>query len=53
MTAPPFVGLTGGFGAGKSVALAALSRLGAATISTDRVVHDLYEDSEVREQLFW
>ena len=49
MTAPPFVGLTGGIGAGKSEALAALSRLGAATISTDQVVHDLYEDPAVRD----
>ena len=49
MSAPPFVGLTGGIGAGKSEALAALGRLGAATISTDKVVHDLYEDSEVRD----
>ena len=49
MTAPPFVGLTGGIGAGKSEALAALSRLGAATISTDRVVHDLSEDPAVRD----
>jgi dephospho-CoA kinase len=49
VSAPPFVGLTGGIGAGKSEALAALSRLGAATISTDQVVHDLYEDSEVRD----
>ena len=48
MTAPPFVGLTGGIGAGKSEALAALERLGAATISADKVVHDLYEDPEVR-----
>lgn len=47
MSAPPFVGLTGGIGAGKSEALAALERLGAATISTDRVVHALYEDPEV------
>jgi dephospho-CoA kinase len=47
VTAPPFVGLTGGIGAGKSEALAALERLGAATISADRVVHDLYEDPEV------
>ncbi len=47
MTAPPFVGLTGGIGAGKSEALAALSRLGAATISSDQVVHDLYQDPEV------
>ena len=48
MTAP-FVGLTGGIGAGKSEALAALERLGAATISTDRVVHELYEEPEVRD----
>ena len=48
MKAPPFVGLTGGIGAGKSEALAALKRLGAATISADEVVHDLYEDPEVR-----
>ena len=48
MSAPPFVGLTGGIGAGKSEALAALERLGAATISADQVVHDLYDDPEVR-----
>jgi dephospho-CoA kinase len=46
---PPFVGLTGGIGAGKSEALAALERLGAATISADTVVHELYEDAEVRD----
>jgi dephospho-CoA kinase len=45
----PFVGLTGGIGAGKSEALAALERLGAATISTDRIVHELYEEPEVRD----
>jgi len=44
----PFIGLTGGIGAGKSTALEALQRLGAATLSTDRVVHDLYEDAEVQ-----
>ncbi len=49
MTAPPFVGLTGGIGAGKSEALAALERLGAATISTDAVVHALYESAAVRD----
>jgi dephospho-CoA kinase len=47
VTAPPFVGLTGGIGAGKSEALAALARLGAATISTDQIVHQLYEEPEV------
>src|SRR3954463_13306292 len=44
---PRLVGLTGGIGAGKSEALAALERLGAATLSTDAVVHQLYEDPEV------
>jgi dephospho-CoA kinase len=48
VVAPPFVGLTGGIGAGKSEALAALARLGAATISADAVVHDLYSDPVIR-----
>ncbi|HTB69384.1 MAG TPA: dephospho-CoA kinase [Solirubrobacteraceae bacterium] len=42
----PFVGLTGGIGAGKSTALAALERLGAATISSDAIVHELWADDE-------
>jgi dephospho-CoA kinase len=45
----PFVGLTGGMGAGKSTALAVLERLGAATLSTDAVVHELYLGPEVRD----
>jgi dephospho-CoA kinase len=45
----PFIGLTGGIGAGKSTALEALERVGAAVLSTDRVVHDLYESAEVVE----
>jgi dephospho-CoA kinase len=45
----PFIGLTGGIGAGKSTALDALERLGAACLSTDRVVHELYETPEVRD----
>jgi dephospho-CoA kinase len=47
--AVPFVGLTGGLGAGKSTALAALERLGAATISSDAVVHELYEGELLRD----
>jgi dephospho-CoA kinase len=39
------IGLTGGIAAGKSTALAAFERLGAATISSDAVVHELL-DSE-------
>jgi dephospho-CoA kinase len=45
----PWIGLTGGIGAGKSTALAALARLGAATLSTDAVVHELYGSAEVRD----
>lgn len=45
----PLVGLTGGIGAGKSEALAALGRLGAATLSSDAVVHDLLASEEVRD----
>ncbi len=44
----PFVGLTGGMGAGKSTALEALEGLGAQTLSTDAVVHELYGESHVR-----
>jgi dephospho-CoA kinase len=46
---PPFIGLTGGIGAGKSAALAALEHLGAAVLSTDAVVHELYDSDEVRD----
>ena len=42
----PFVGLTGGMGAGKSTALAALERLGATVLSSDAVVHELYARDE-------
>jgi dephospho-CoA kinase len=43
----PFVGLTGGLGAGKSEALRALGELGAATLSTDEVVHELLQGEEL------
>src|SRR6266540_5900750 len=43
----PFVGLTGGLGSGKSEALRALGELGAATLSTDAVVHDLLGGDEL------
>jgi dephospho-CoA kinase len=45
----PFVGLTGGMGAGKSTALKALQGLGAQVLSTDAVVHELYADKRVRD----
>lgn len=43
MARPLKIGLTGGIAAGKSEALAAFGRLGAATISSDAVVHELLE----------
>lgn len=45
MTRPLTIGLTGGIAAGKSEALAAFDRLGAETLSSDAVVHELL-DSE-------
>jgi dephospho-CoA kinase len=42
--APLKIGLTGGIAAGKSEALAAFGRLGAATISSDAIVHELLGD---------
>jgi dephospho-CoA kinase len=47
----PFVGLTGGIAAGKSEALLALERAGAATLSSDAVVHELLTTGEVRDAL--
>ena len=49
MAGVPFVGLTGGLGAGKSEALRALEELGAATLSTDAVVHELLAGDELRD----
>jgi dephospho-CoA kinase len=47
----PFVGLTGGLGAGKSEALRLLEELGAATLSTDAVVHELLQGDELRDEI--
>jgi dephospho-CoA kinase len=49
--APPFIGLTGAVAAGKSEALAALARLGAATLSSDEIVHELLGTERVRDLL--
>jgi dephospho-CoA kinase len=50
--APPLtIGLTGGIAAGKSEALAAFGRLGAATLSSDAVVHDLLEGEPLRGEM--
>lgn len=49
--APLTIGLTGGIAAGKSEALAAFERLGAATLSSDAVVHELLESDELKRRL--
>ena len=46
MKRPLAVALTGGIAAGKSEALQAFARHGAAVISTDEVVHRLYREDE-------
>jgi dephospho-CoA kinase len=48
---PLTIGLTGGIAAGKSEALAAFSRLGAATLSSDAVVHELLESEPLLGRL--
>lgn len=49
---PPLtIGLTGGIAAGKSEALAAFERLGAATLSSDAVVHELLDSEPLRGRL--
>jgi dephospho-CoA kinase len=52
VTPPIAVAITGGIGAGKSEALLAFARHGAATVSSDEIVHRLlHEDEDVRGQL--
>jgi dephospho-CoA kinase len=48
---PPFIGLTGAIAAGKSAALEAFADLGAETLSTDAVVHEMLTGDEMRELL--
>ncbi len=52
MSRPIAVAITGGIGAGKSTALACFRRHGAATVSSDEIVHHLLAtDSEVERAL--
>lgn len=51
MARPLTIGLTGGIAAGKSEALAAFGRLGAETISSDAVVHELLETEPLLPRL--
>jgi dephospho-CoA kinase len=46
---PVAVAITGGIGAGKSEALAAFARHGAATVSSDEIVHHLLRNEAVRD----
>ncbi len=43
--------VTGGIGAGKSEALRAFARHGAATASADEIVHRIYHDEDVKRAL--
>ena len=52
MPRPLAVAITGGIGAGKSTALASFRRHGAATVSSDEIVHHLLAtDPDVKEAL--
>lgn len=52
MSRPIAVAITGGIGAGKSTALASFRRHGAATVSSDEIVHHLVAtDPEVKKKL--
>jgi dephospho-CoA kinase len=52
LSRPVAVAITGGIGAGKSTALAAFRRHGAATVSSDEIVHHLIRsDADVKRAL--
>jgi dephospho-CoA kinase len=51
VSSPVAVAITGGIGAGKTEALAAFARHGAATVSSDEIVHELLRRDEVREAI--
>ncbi|MFP4473497.1 MAG: dephospho-CoA kinase [Candidatus Omnitrophota bacterium] len=45
------IGLTGGFGSGKTTVAEMLADLGARVIDADRVVSDLFEQQEIRARI--
>jgi dephospho-CoA kinase len=52
LSRPLAVAITGGIGAGKSTALASFRRHGAATVSSDEIVHHLLQsDPDVKQAL--
>jgi len=48
---PVAVAITGGIGSGKSEALKAFARHGAATVSSDEIVHHLLRQPDVKEKV--
>lgn len=46
MTAPAFIGLSGAMASGKTEVLTAFERLGAATLSTDAVTHEVLDEPD-------
>lgn len=51
MSRPVAVAITGGIGAGKSEALRAFARHGAATVSSDEIVHHLLQRDDIRARI--
>ncbi|HEV8105113.1 MAG TPA: dephospho-CoA kinase [Gaiellaceae bacterium] len=51
MSRPVAVAITGGIGAGKTEALRAFARNGAATVSSDEIVHHLLRRDEVKQAI--
>jgi dephospho-CoA kinase len=51
VTRPVAVAITGGIGAGKTEALRAFARHGAATVSSDEIVHHLLQREEVKQAI--
>ena len=45
------IGLTGGFGSGKSTVLQIFGQLGAVTADSDKIVHGALEDPEIKEEI--
>jgi dephospho-CoA kinase len=51
VTRPVAVAITGGIGSGKSEALKAFARHGAATVSSDEIVHHLLRHPDVKDKI--
>lgn len=47
----PSIGLTGGFGMGKTTVLRLFSKLGAYTVDADKLVHDILKKPEVIKKI--